>query len=147
MRLEHSLEIHAPAELVWGVTVDVEHWSDWNPNITSIERLEAGPIGLGSTARIRQPQLPPAVWRVTTFAPPRHFVWETQMRGMRFVVAHEIIPTAHGCTSRLTLEISGLMVPLLSPLMRGSATKAIETENRGLRDWCQRKAQSGAARA
>ena len=60
MHLEHSLEILAPAELVWAVTIDVERWSDWNPNIKSVERLESGPIGLGSTARIVQPQLPPA---------------------------------------------------------------------------------------
>ena len=60
MQLEHSITIPAPQDVAWAVTVDVERWPEWTPTMQSVERLERGPFGVGSTAKIKQPQLPPA---------------------------------------------------------------------------------------
>jgi Polyketide cyclase / dehydrase and lipid transport len=145
VRLEHSLPIKAPAEIVWSATIDVERWPAWNPNTTRVERLEPGAFGVGSTARIEQPGMPAAIWRVTEMLPERRFVWETRLLGMRMVGAHDIIVSVEGCTSRLTLTTHGLASLLLGPVIRRSATQAIRTENAGLCDWCQRAAQEAQA--
>jgi uncharacterized membrane protein len=140
MRIDHSIEIQAAADAVWAVLVDVERWPEWSPTMETIRRVDAGPFQLGSSARIKQPQMPEAVWRVTAFTPGRQFTWETTIRGMRMSGSHELIKTATGCTSRVRLEISGLLAWLLGPLVRRNAARAMVTEQNCLRDRCQREA-------
>ena len=107
-----------------------------------VECLDAGPFQIGSTARVKQPQMAEAVWRVLSMTPGQRFSWETGRRGLRMVGTHEIIPTATGCTSRLSLDVSGFLGRLLWPLIRRSAAQAVATENSGLRDRCQLLARS-----
>jgi uncharacterized membrane protein len=140
MRIDHSVEIEAAPEAVWPVVIDVERWPEWTPTMESVRRLDDGPFQLGSSATIKQPQMPEAVWRVTAFTPGRQFTWETHLRGMRMAGSHELVASPAGCTSRLSLEVSGLVAWLLSPLVRRNAKRAMETENNGLRERCQRGA-------
>ena len=140
MRIDHSVEIEASPDAVWSVVIDVERWPEWTPTMERVRRLEDGPFQLGSSAAIKQPQLPEAVWRVTAFTPGRQFTWETHVRGMRMAGSHELSETPGGCTSRLSLEVSGLAAWLLWPLVRRNATRAVATENGRLRERCQRGA-------
>jgi carbon monoxide dehydrogenase subunit G len=48
MRFEHTIEIEAPIERVWQVTLDVESWPKRIPTVESIERLHEGPLAVGS---------------------------------------------------------------------------------------------------
>jgi hypothetical protein len=139
MQIEHAVEIDASRDAVWGVVVDVERWPEWTPTMEQVRRLDGGPFQLGSSAAIKQPQLPEAVWVVTAFTAGRQFTWETNVRGMRMVGSHELIETPAGCTSQLRLEVSGLTAWLLWPLVRNNAKTAIETENNCLRDRCRRQ--------
>jgi len=141
MRVEHSIEIQAPCDVVWSVCTDVEHWPEWTPTMQRVERLEQGPFDVGSNAKIKQPQLPESVWRVTLLTPGERFTWETRNFGIRMVASHEIVATAAGCASNLRLEVFGLVAVFLWPLIRRSARQAVAKENTGLRDRCQREAQ------
>jgi len=136
MHLEHSLTIAALPEKVWDVTIDIERWPEWTPTMERVERLESGPFRPGSTARIKQPQFPPTVWRVTALTPGRSFTWETRVRGMYMIASHEVTPAPGGCTSTLRLEIRGLLATLLGPLVRRGALRSMAQENSGLRDRC-----------
>ena len=69
MHLQHSLAIAAPAEVVWGVTIDVERWPEWTPTMEKVERLDGGPFQIGSQARIKQPQFNETVWTVLALVP------------------------------------------------------------------------------
>ena len=55
MRIEDSIDIAAPVERVWELTMDVESWPQLTPTITSVKRLDHGPLAVGSAARIKQP--------------------------------------------------------------------------------------------
>jgi uncharacterized membrane protein len=136
MQIDHSVEIEASRDTVWSVLIDVERWPEWTPTMETVRRLEDGPFQLGSSAAIKQPQMPEAVWRVTKFTPGRQFTWETTIRGMRMIGSHELVDSPAGCASRLRLEVSGMVAWLLWPLIRGSAARAVETENNRLRERC-----------
>jgi hypothetical protein len=57
-------EINASAELVWATMRDVERWPERTPTVTSVRLRTPPPLAVGSRAMIRQPKLPPALWRV-----------------------------------------------------------------------------------
>src|SRR5580765_507243 len=61
-----SVDIRAAPPRVWALISDIEGWPGWTPTVKSVERLDAGPLAVGSRARIRQPKLLPAVWQITS---------------------------------------------------------------------------------
>ena len=127
------MEIQAPPERVWAVLCDVECWPEWTASMKSVRRLEAGPLAVGSRARVAQPKLLPAVWQVTEFDPNRSFTWATRSPGVCAAGGH--ILEAHGSGSRvtLTLQFSGWLGPLMGRLMRGMSERYVAMEAAGLK--------------
>ena len=76
--ISHELEIAAPIERVWDLTLDIERWPELTPTITSVERLEVGPLAVGSSARLVQPRQSPRVWTVTDLQAPTRFAWSAR---------------------------------------------------------------------
>ena len=127
-----TVEIPAPPERVWAVLADIERWSEWTPTVTSIERLDRGPLAVGSRARIRQPRLPPATWQVSTLQPGRSFTWITRSPGVRVTGEHGVEPTARGTRVLLSLRFSGVLGPLVARLTRGLNQRYLALEAKGL---------------
>ena len=65
--VERSVEIDAPARVVWDVFTDVERWPEWTASVTRIEALDGGELAVGKRFAIKQPRLPRLVWEVTEF--------------------------------------------------------------------------------
>ena len=140
MRVEDSIHIAAPPEVVWAVTEEVERWPEWTPTVTSVRREDSGPFGLGSAAWIKQPLQPESRWVVTDFARGVRFAWETRRPGLRMVGSHTLVPEGAGTRNVLGVEAEGAFAALLWPILRLAMRRALSDENRGLRARCERTA-------
>jgi uncharacterized membrane protein len=128
-----AVEINAPAEKVFAVLCDVEKWPQWTSSMTRVQRLDRGPLSVGSTARVEQPKLRPATWQVTEFHADRHFTWATRMPGLKMKAGHWVEPQGIGSHVKLTFEFAGFMAPLLSRFYAGLIQKYITAESQGLK--------------
>ena len=128
-----AIEIPAPTDRVWAVMSDVERWPEWTPTVTSIERLDQGPLVVGSRARIRQPRLPPATWRVTELVPGRSFTWVTHSPGVLVIAHHGVESAGDGTRAVLSLRFSGLLGPLVARMTRGLNERYLGMEANGLK--------------
>jgi uncharacterized membrane protein len=134
MTIEHELTIDAPAEVVWGLTIDVERWPDLTPTMTTVERLDEGPIRVGSQARVKQPAQRPTVWTVTQVATGERFAWQAKVFGVQMVARHSITALDAGrCRNLLEVELTGRGAGVLAKLTGGRIRRAIATENEGFK--------------
>ena len=134
MAITNELIIDAPVERVWALTADVESWPATTPTMTSVERLDDGPIRVGSRARIKQPRQPSRVWTVTSLEPGSLFAWETRILGVRMIGSHRLGDAGDGrCRNTLGVELIGRFAGLIETLSRRQLLAAITTENQGFR--------------
>lgn len=133
MEVRHELEIEAPLERVWALTVAVEDWPRITPTVTAVERLDDGPLRIGSRARLEQPGQPSRVWTVTALEPPHRFAWSTRLLGHTMTGVHELEATDVGTRNELSVELTGGASILLGLLLRVPIARAIARENEGFR--------------
>lgn len=134
MRFEHTVDIAAPAQVVWDLTVDLEGWPATTPTMTSVEVLDPGPVQAGTRARIRQPAQRPRVWTVTEVDEPTSFVWGTRALGVAMLATHAIEPAGEGaCRLSLVLELDGRGAGVVGRLVGGQLRKALSAEAEGFR--------------
>ncbi|MEU0881666.1 SRPBCC family protein [Lentzea sp. NPDC005914] len=126
--LQHSVVIEAPPERVWDVVVDVERWPERIPTVDSVERLDEGPLALGSRTRLKQPRLSPAVWTVTELTDGRSYTWESRSSGVTVVAAHDVEPHADGCRLTLALTVSGALAGIGWLMTKSLTRRYVETE-------------------
>lgn len=133
MRFEASTTVAAEAERVWQVFVDVERWPEWTGSISSVERLDSGPLRVGSKVRIRQPKLPEAVWEVTELVDGRSFTWVSTGPGVTTVGIHRVEAVAGGAEASNSIEQRGPLGVLIGLLFRGLTRRYLAMELAGLK--------------
>jgi len=124
--------IDAPTGQVWEVLFDVARWPEWLPTVDSVERLDDGPLEVGSRARLRQPKLPQAEWQVTQVVDGRSFTWAADGPGMRTVGRHEVVPDGSGCRVTLSIEQTGPMGAIAALVWRKLTQRYVELEAESL---------------
>lgn len=108
---------------VWDALVDVTDWPRWSESVTSVERLDDGPLRVGSRARLKQPGMPVLVWEVTELRAPEIFTWETRSPGVRTVGRHVLRANPDGTTRiELAIEQRGPLAGLIG-LLSGRRTR------------------------
>ena len=126
--LRHTVTIAAPPERVWSVVVDVDRWPERIPTVDAVERLDAGPLVVGSRTRLQQPRLPTAVWTVTELTQGSSFTWVSRSPGVTVTASHLVEPHPDGSRLTLAVDVSG-SVAWIGWLMTRSLTKRyVETE-------------------
>lgn len=133
MEITNELTIDAPVDVVWGLTQDVEAWPSMTPTMTRVERLDDGPLRVGSTARVKQPGQRATTWTVTRLEPSHVFEWRTHSLGSDFVGRHTLSSEGAGCRNTLRVEVTGRGASLVGRLLGGRIAAAIATENDGFR--------------
>ena len=129
MLIEDSQEIEASTQRVWAVTVDIERWPDLLPTVTSVERLDEGPLRVGSRARLKQPAQRPTVWTVTRLDAPAAFEWEAVVFGVPTRAAHRIEPLGpNRCRNTLALELTGRWAGIVGRLVGRRMRSVLRTE-------------------
>jgi uncharacterized membrane protein len=128
-----TVDIDAPPEKVFAVLRDVEKWPEWTPTVSHVQRLDKGPLAVGSSAQVRQPKLRPAVWQVTEFEDNRNFTWTTRAPGLRMKAGHLVEPRGSGSRVALSFEMSGLIAPLMLRLYGSLIEQYLATESQGLK--------------
>jgi uncharacterized protein YndB with AHSA1/START domain len=146
MLTTRTAAIAAPSARVWAVIADVERWSEWTASITRIRLLDAGPLAVGTRARIEQPKFPAMVWRVTAVEPGRSFTWETRGFGGGAVGTHEVADDGRGgSVATLTIEQFGWLNALLARWIRPITERYLTMEIEGLRRRSEESAERGGA--
>ncbi|KOV81788.1 SRPBCC family protein [Nocardia sp. NRRL S-836] len=131
--LQHAVTIAAPPERVWEVVADVERWPERIPTVDTVERLDAGPLAVGSRTRLKQPRLSPAVWTVTELTNGSSFTWESRSAGITITADHLVEPHPDGTRLTLALRMSGPVAGLAWLLTRSLTKRYVETEAASIR--------------
>jgi uncharacterized membrane protein len=132
-----TFDVQASAERVFSVLQDVERWPEWTSTMTTVKKMDDGPLVVGSKVRVRQPQLLPAVWLVTGLEKNRVFTWGTRSPGIQITGDHRIESVGTSSRVTLSLEIRGPLGSLVSRLFRGLNKRYIATEAKGLKERCE----------
>ena len=127
------MDIAAPPERVWAVMTDAERWPEWTPSVTSIKRLDSGPLRIGSRARVKQPKFMAAEWTVTAVDEGRAFTWVTRAPGTTITARHSLEPIAAGTRVTLSVQYAGLLERVLDWLTREVNDKYLAMEAAGLK--------------
>ena len=133
MRIEHEIEIAASLATVWDLTMDVESWPQMSPTMDSVDRLETGPLSVGSQARIKQPGQGVKVWTVTQLDHEKTFAWSTRSLGMTMTGIHNLRSVGQRTVNTLVVEIEGGLAPVVGRMLRRPILAAITAENEGFK--------------
>jgi Polyketide cyclase / dehydrase and lipid transport len=112
---------------------DVERWHEWTASITSVHRMDAGPLAVGSRATVHQPKLPPAKWQVTELDPQKGFVWISTGPGVHVTGRHIIERTSSGSRITLAVEYRGALGAVLAWMTGSLNDRYIALEAAGLK--------------
>jgi hypothetical protein len=134
----YAVEIRVPPSRVWSVLLDVERWPEWTTSVTRIQRMEVGPLTLGSRTRIWQPRLMPAVWCVTSLDEKRRvFGWTTRTFGAKIIGGHKVEAVKNHSRVTLSLDYSGPLSVLIARIYRDLIWDYITREGNGLKKFCE----------
>jgi len=143
MITSNTVQVQAPAAVVWAVFADVERWPDWTPSVTSVEPLD-GPLARDARFAIRQPRLPRLVWRVVDLEPGRSWVWRAGGPGGR-TFAHHLVEAQDDGSTLVTQRIDQRGISVLFGLLsRGLTRRYLAEEAAGLKAACERRAHRAA---
>lgn len=148
MITQGSIEIEAPASIVWDVFVDVERWSEWTESIGRIVALDEPGIAVGKRFEIKQPRMPKVVWEVTEVDPGVSWTWRQKSLGSSASATHEVIPIdAERTAVRQTIDQRGPIGVIVGALARRMTRRYLDLEAHGLQARSEQTSSANAASA
>jgi uncharacterized membrane protein len=134
MITEDSIEIDAPAELVWQVFSDVENWPEWTASVTSVAGRDGTNLAVGKRFSIKQPGMSKLTWKVTDIEPGLSWTWVQRAPGALARARHDVIARPDGRTVvRQQLDQRGVLGALVARLMVKKTKRFLELEAQGLK--------------
>ena len=134
MNTVSSVEIDAPAPLVWEVFSDVGRWPEWTASVTRVDALDGPGLGVGRRFAISQPRMPRLVWEVTELADGASWTWVQRSPGGLALARHQVIPIdEHRTRVHQEIDQRGLIGALVGRLMVRMTKRYLQWEARGLK--------------
>jgi uncharacterized membrane protein len=134
MRFEQSIDIDARQQRVWDVLSDLEAWPQHIETVDVVELLTPTPVDEGSRARLKQPKLPAGTWEVTVWDAPSYFEWRQKSGGVTNVAGHRVEALEEDRSRlTLTLEMRGLLVPIVALFYKGLTNRYMTIEAQGMK--------------
>lgn len=129
-----SVDIDAPADLVWEVFTEVENWPDWTASVIQLTGLDGPQLAVGRRFAIKQPRMPRLIWTVTDVMPGASWTWVQRSPGGFTSARHEVTASADGGTVvHQQLEQRGIVGSLVGVLMRKMTQHYLAMEAQGLK--------------
>jgi len=134
MITEDSVEIDAPAQLVWEVFSDVQRWPEWTASVTSLEGKDGANLAVGKRFSIKQPGMSKLVWKVTEIDHGSSWTWVQRSPGVLVTARHWVTAQPGGRTLvRQQLEQRGVLGALVGRMMINKTKRFLELEAQGLK--------------
>jgi ligand-binding SRPBCC domain-containing protein len=134
MITDSSIEIDAPAAVVWDVFADVERWAEWTASVERISGLDGPGIDIGKRFEIKQPRFPRLVWEVTAVEPGVSWTWRQHSPGGTTLATHEVVAREGGGTLvRQRIDQRGPIGVTVGALTRRLTKRYLELEAQGLK--------------
>ncbi|HKE76007.1 MAG TPA: SRPBCC family protein [Acidimicrobiales bacterium] len=143
MNIADNVIISAPADDVWRVFTDVEHWSDWTASVTRAEFVAGAGVAAGARVRMKQPRMPVMTWEVTEYDPGVSWSWVARSPGVVTVARHRLTPQGAGATLvEQEIEHSGPLAGIVGRLTAGRTRRYLALEAAGLKERCEAAARA-----
>jgi uncharacterized protein YndB with AHSA1/START domain len=137
-----SVEIDAPASVVWDVFSDVERWPEWTASVTRLVGLDGPNLAVRKRFEIKQPRMPKLLWEVTDVEPGASWTWVQRSPGGTTSARHDVVTTSDGRTLvRQELDQRGVVGGLVGRLMLGMTKRYLELEAQGLKARSEQRAR------
>ena len=134
MITEDSVEIDAPAQLVWEVFSDVQRWPEWTASVTSLVGKDGANLAVGKRFSIKQPGMSKLVWKVTEIDHGSSWTWVQRSPGVLVTARHWVTGQPGGRTLvRQQLEQRGVLGALVGRMMIKKTKRFLELEAQGLK--------------
>ena len=146
MITESSIEIDAPAAVVWTTFTDVERWPEWTASVERLVALDAPGLEVGHRFEISQPRLPKLVWEVTEVAAGISWTWRQRSFGGTTLARHQVTAIDGGRTRvHQRIDQRGPVGIAVGLLMRRLTRRYLTLEGEGLKARSEERAGHGAA--
>jgi hypothetical protein len=134
MKYEQAGDTTADLERAWTALSAVTTWPRWTRSMIAVEPLDGADVRVGRRFRIRQPGLPPVVWRTSAVRDGESFTWENRSPGVRTVGFHRLNVNPDG-TTRITIGIeqSGPLSGLVHAVLGRKTHRYLKMEVAGLK--------------
>jgi dehydrogenase/reductase SDR family member 12 len=150
-RLVETLETRLPIEDTFAFVADFANSAAWDPGVASSQRLDDGPVAVGSRYKLginMRGKVVPMIYEVTAWEPTRRVVLAGEGSGVKAVDEIVFTPTATGTRIDYTADIrlQGWM-RLAQPFAGGALAKIADDAVRGMKQTLEERASAAATQA
>ena len=144
---EHRVGIQTPAEVIWGVIIDLEGWADWNPLYTRA----SGEIRIGSPLdmTVQLPGMKPQDLKATLleWVPNEQLHYQIKaagglVRATRYIEIEELAPGS--CIVSNGEIMGGLLGPTVARSLGGRVYKGLRLMNEALKEQAEARWATGS---
>ncbi|MFE1249899.1 SRPBCC family protein [Streptomyces sp. NPDC058735] len=143
--IRETIDVDCRPEDVYDYVTDSSHMPEWQLSAVSAERLDKGPVGVGSRVRVTRHmgrRVMPQTMEITEYDPPHSWGMRGVDGPVRALVHGEIEPFDEGRRSHVTIDVDfeghGMGKVLVPLVVRPQIRKELPRNERLLKDRLER---------